>query len=78
MSWQDIVLSIGTVLFIAALIPSVRSKDKPHLVTSLMNGSILVVFAVTYLSLELFFSFAMTLIVASLWLLLAWQKHSQK
>lgn len=77
MSWQDIVLSIGNVVFSVALLPSVFGKSKPAFSTSLMTGTTLLVFAVVYASLDLWVAMSVTIIGASLWLLLAFQKLRQ-
>lgn len=75
--WQDIVLSIGSLILAAALLPSVLHKDKPALSTSLMTGSVLLVFTVTYSSLGLWYATATTFLTGLLWLILALQKISQ-
>ena len=74
MEWQDIVLSAGSWLFAIALIPSVLSKDKPALSSSLMTGGVLLVFAVTYMTLSLWSASVSTLLVSGMWLTLAIQK----
>lgn len=74
MSWQDIALSIGSVVFIVALLPSVFSEDKPAAATSAMTGAVLVVFATSYASLGLWVSAAITLITAGLWMTLLIQQ----
>lgn len=75
MAWQDIVLSIGSWIFAIALIPSVLSKDKPALSSSLMTGSVLGVYAITYVSLSLWVAAASTVLVAGVWFTLAVQKY---
>ena len=78
MTWQDAVFAIGTLTFSLALIPSIKSKNKPHLYTSVMTAVVLVAFSATYFSLDLIFSCITALINASLWSVLTWQKYSQK
>ena len=73
-NWQDIVLTLGSIIFLVALVPSIRSKDKPALMTSLMTGLVLFVFATTYITLDLWFSAATTALTGMLWLVLAVQK----
>ena len=73
-AWQDIVLGVGQLLFLVALIPSLRSEDKPALGTSVMTGALLTVFAVVYLTLGLLFSTISSLIIALGWWTLAFQK----
>ncbi|MDP9211836.1 MAG: hypothetical protein M3N59_01005 [bacterium] len=74
MSWQDIVLSAGSVMFIIALVPSILSRDKPAMATSLMTSLVLIGFTVTYASLELWFTTIITIITVALWLTLFVQK----
>ena len=77
-SWQDLILSIGGLFFVIALLPSVFSKNKPALLTSVMNGVILAIFAVVYCTLSLWFS-AFTLGMTCItWFILAIQKGLQK
>jgi hypothetical protein len=76
--WQDIVLAIGSFVFALALIPSIISKDKPALWTSLLTGSVLFVFTVTYATLSLWYATVTTAFSASLWVVLAIQKILQK
>ena len=75
MAWQDYILTIGTILFIVALIPSVFSKDKPAFTTSLLTGSVLAVFAFVYLSLSLWLTTITVSITSLTWLILAYQKY---
>lgn len=74
MSWQDIILTGGSIVFIIALLPSVFSNNKPASSTSAMTGSILLVFAFVYGSLHLWFATVTTLITAALWFTLLVQK----
>lgn len=73
--WQDIVIAIGSFIFAVALIPSILSKeDKPALWTSVTTGLVLIVFAVTYASLTLWYATFTTSLAATLWIVLALQK----
>jgi hypothetical protein len=72
---QDIILTAGSLVFIAALLPTVFSKDKPALITGITTGIVLVVFGGVYMSLDLWFSAVVTFITASCWFTLAVQKH---
>ena len=74
MTWQDIVFSVGSWIFIIALLPSLFGKDKPPLSTSVLTGSVLLVYALTYLSLDFWLSVASTGILAIAWLALGVQK----
>mgnify|MGYP006379675603 CR=1 FL=1 len=75
--WQDYVLAVGAFMLSIALIPTLRSKQKPALFTSVLTGGILCVFAVTYASLGLWLAVISQFIGAAAWFLLAWQKHKQ-
>ena len=78
MVWQDIILSIGSWLFIIALIPSILGKNKPPISTSVLTGSVLAVFSLTYATLELWLSVASTALLSLAWFLLAVQKYRKK
>ena len=75
MHWQDFILMVGNVVFTLALIPSILSKDKPALSTSLTTGIVLLIFSLTYFSLSLWLSTIAALITSFLWLILAFQKY---
>lgn len=75
MFWQDYVITFGTILFIVALIPSVLSKDKPALSTSILTGSVLGTFVIVYFSLGLTFAAFTNAMTSFLWFVLAFQKY---
>ena len=77
MHWQQTVLALGQVVFIAALLPSVFSKDKPEIWTSIITGLVALSIAITYITMNLpvaavsaFFNFVF-------WSVLALQKLRQ-
>ena len=74
MIWQDLVLMLGGFGFSAALIPAVRAKEKPPLLTSCMTASILTSFALVYLTLGLWLAFIAGSITAGMWWTLFFQK----
>lgn len=78
MQWQDIVFTVGSLVFIIALLPSVFSENKPDIKTSALTTVILSVFALTYFSLHLYFSSIVTFATALVWGFLAWQKYHEK
>lgn len=78
MHWQDIVFTLGTVVFIIALIPSIRSEEKPALSTSFPTATVLAVFTYVYFSLSLWITAAFTAIICFLWFVLAFQKYKSK
>lgn len=76
MDWQDIVISIGQLIFVLALIPSIVGNDKPAVSTSLINGLILAIFTFTFASLGLWFSTISSAMISLAWIFLAKQKHT--
>ncbi len=75
MLWQDWVFSIGTIIFAIALVPTLVSKNKPALSTSFTTGVVLLVFAITYVTLSLWFSAITTTITGTIWLIIFSQKY---
>lgn len=75
MIWQDLVFTAGTIVFAAALLPSLFGKNKPELSTSLTTGSVSAVFAFTYFSLHLVFSSILTGVNSLFWFILAVQVY---
>jgi hypothetical protein len=73
--WQDIVIFIVSLGFILALIPSVKSENKPDILTSFFTGLGLSIFSLTYLTLSLPLSAVISAITASVWFYLAYQKY---
>lgn len=78
MAWQDIVITVGTLVFVIALVPALISKDKPPVSTSFVSGITILIYAFTFSTLGLWFSFVINIISGSLWLTLAWQKAKMK
>lgn len=78
MKWQDYVVSTGLVAFTIALIPSIKSKDKPALFTSLMTSGFMYIFSATFITLGLWATAAGQFLGASAWAVLAVQKYRQR
>lgn len=78
MRLQDVVLSVGVWVLIFSLLPTLFAKEKPALVTSLVTGTTLLVFAVVYLSLMLWGSAFSSAVLAILWWILAFQKYESR
>lgn len=76
--WQDLALTIIFIVLNISLVPSVISKDKPAITTSIMTIVCLIVAVVVYFSLTLWFAAAMTIVNIALWTTLATQKILQK
>lgn len=77
MTWQEIVLALGQVLFLIALIPSIMTDDKPEIYTSLMTGTVALSISVTYLTLHIRLASVMAFLNFIAWSILAIQKHRQ-
>ena len=72
---QDFLITVGTLLFLVALIPTIIGKDKPALSTSFLTASVLLVFSGTFASLHLWFSAVTDIANAGGWLILGIQKY---
>ena len=54
--WQDYVISMGQIVFIIALIPSILSDNKPAMSTSFTTAAVLSTFVFCFASLGLIFA----------------------
>lgn len=77
MIWQDLVVTIGTIIFIFALIPSIISKDKPAMLTSFLTAAVLSGFVVVYISFSMTFAAVANVITTLMWFTLGFQKLLQ-
>ena len=66
-TWQDGVLTAGTLVFLIALLPTILGPSKPAPLTSLSTGLVLLVFSATYATLGLYFACVTTLATALAW-----------
>lgn len=71
--WQDAVFTAGTIVFLLALIPTILGPSKPAASTSAMTGGVLLLFSLTYLTLDLYLSAVTTLLTATAWLIVLTQ-----
>lgn len=78
MIWQDIVLGGAQLFFAVSLLPSIFSKDKPALATSVMTSFMLYIIGYVNYTLNLKGASVGLFIVASLWGTLAIQKFREK
>ncbi len=78
MHWQEVVLTIGQVIFIVALFPSILSKDKPALQTSMLTAAVAFSIAVVYVTLSVPFAAISAALNGMLWLVLAIQKWTSR
>lgn len=77
MTWQAIVLTLGQVVFIIALFPSIFSKDKPEIWTSILTGTVALSISVTYTTLSLKLAAISAFFNFVAWAILAIQKMRQ-
>lgn len=74
MSVQELVLAFGQVVFIVALLPSIFSKDKPEIWTSILTGTVALSISITYVTLSLNVAAVMAFFNFVAWSILAIQK----
>ena len=79
MSWQDITITIASLVFALSLIPQVYLgfKEKKGVITyatSIPTCAGLCVIGIAYFSLGLYFSFAVTCLTTALWFTLFLQR----
>ena len=77
MNWQDIILSAGGFMFSVALIPTIRSKNKPSKVTCGMTAFFLWLYCIVYISLGLWLALASGILSAGAWTVLLLQRRIQ-
>lgn len=77
MHWQDWIFSLGQVIFLIALIPTLKGRDKPAFTTSAVTATILAIFALTYFTLNLLFTTVSSIFMTAAWATLALQKYLQ-
>jgi len=72
---QDYIYTAGSILFILSLLPALKAAEKPPRSTCALTGSVLYVYAVNAWTLDLFFTAITTLITASVWTALFFQRR---
>lgn len=77
MHWQEIILTIGQLVFIVALFPSIFSKDKPEIWTSILTGVVALSIAITYMTMSIPLAAASAFLNFVAWSILAIQKYKQ-
>ena len=78
MIWQDAILTVGSVIFLLALIPTIVGPTKPARLTSASTGTVLLIFAATYLTLNLHFAAIVTGLTGAAWLLILAQTRNSE
>jgi hypothetical protein len=75
---QDWILLVCYIIFTLALLPSVFGKDKPDLKTSGPTALVVLTFAITLCTLELYKAAAINFFTAACWIILFVQVWKQK
>lgn len=73
MKWQDKVFSVGEIVFLTGLIPSLLSDYKPAALTSFATAIMLYAFMTVHYSYKLWVTFSLTFVTATIWLALGFQ-----
>ena len=74
--WQDKLIGAMNVIFILALISTIRNPDqKPTLVTSVSTAGAISVIMVAFFTLKFWFVAIANVILAAEWWILAWQRY---
>lgn len=72
--WQDSVIALCQLAFLPSMIPTLVGKDKPALITSIMNALIVSIITLTFVTLDLWFSVFTGSVTVGIWTVLAVQK----
>ncbi len=74
--WQDWVISIGQWVFIFALIPTLRHPtNKPELITSILTGATIAIFAATFATLEFWSATLSSTLLSVTWFVIGYQRY---
>lgn len=69
---------VAQIVFSMALLPSIFSKNKPALASSLVTGTFVLIIAFAFATLSLWLSTITSVINGTMWLILAFQKIRSK
>lgn len=78
MAWQEIVFTLGSIVFFASLVPTALAAEKPSALTSLPTGVLLILFSIAYASLGLTVSAIFTVPTGLLWLVIGAQRLASR
>lgn len=78
LTWQDAVLTAGSLVFLFALVPTILGPSKPAPFTSFSTGTVLLIFSATYVTLELYFACITTAATGVAWLIILFQSLRQR
>jgi hypothetical protein len=71
MNWQDLVVAIGSWIFVVSFIPSFIKKEYPAVSTSIITGVILLVFSSAYFTLSLPLAAISNMVTSFCWFAMA-------
>lgn len=72
-NWQDWVFAVGEVVFLIGLLPTVFADEKPAPLTSFPTAAMLYAFVVVQYSYRNWMTLVLSLVTASLWVVLGVQ-----
>ena len=75
---NDLVFTIGSLVFLLALVPSIATDNKPNTKTSITTSIVLYAFTLNYISLNLYLSAVVGFMTATAWLVLYLQVKRKK
>ena len=78
MIWQDVLLMLGGFGFSIALLPAIKSKEKPPRSTCLITAVILESFCIAYSTLGLWLAFGATALACTMWFILLFQRRVKR
>lgn len=73
MTWQDVVITLGSLAFILALLPAIIKGPRPPKSTSALTGAWLLLYAGTYATMGLLWSSVTVGVLGALWFILFYQ-----
>jgi len=75
--WQDLVFSLGSIVFTIALIPAIIEKRYPPMSTCITTAIMLVVYAITDATLNLWLSTIAAIMSAAIWAMMGVKQIEQ-
>ena len=71
---NDLIIFTANIVFVASLIPSILSPDKPNIATSTIQILLSGLYIIVYRNIKFKFALIANIIIAALWLILFLQK----
>ena len=76
--WQDIVFSLGSIVFGIALIPAIVEKQYPPISTCIMTSIMIIMYSLADITLDLWFSAIAGIISATIWIMMGIKQIKKK